>query len=128
MSSLMRFYEPDFFTINYPYLTDNIFSVLKSISTHFVSTNDTDNTITYSVDVPGISKDNLNITLDDYIITISGERVDDSNCSHSVSKSFNISENVDLNSETLKLENGVLNITFNKLNKENSNKRVLRIN
>lgn len=78
-----------------------------------------------SVELPGMSKKDIDVSLDNGQLTISGERKfekeEDGKTYHRVethygtfSRSFQLPDNVDEESINAKYENGLLNITINK--------------
>jgi len=90
-----------------------------------VDISESDKTFEVSVALPGMSKEDINVDLDNGRLTISGERKFDSEENgknyHRVesgygafSRSFQLPDSIDENSVAAKYENGVLNITINK--------------
>jgi HSP20 family protein len=93
-----------------------------------------------TADIPGVSKDNINISIENGILSISAEKTysrsskdDDNNHYHfsershgSVSRSFYLPDNVKLDDEyTAKYVDGVLTLVFNK--NENSRRKLITI-
>lgn len=91
-----------------------------------------ENTSSYTIqmDVPGMGKDQLQITQKDRVITLSGERElyleDDEELKRSerrqgsFSRSFALPENIDLSSVSASCTNGVLTVKANKTENNNS--------
>jgi len=85
---------------------------------------------TIQMDVPGMGKDQLQITQKDRVITISGERelyleddeelVRSERRQGSFSRSFALPENIDLSSVSASCTNGVLAVKANKTENNNS--------
>ncbi|KAJ3334328.1 hypothetical protein HDU76_000021 [Blyttiomyces sp. JEL0837] len=88
---------------------------------------ETDTNYILHTDVPGINKDDVNITVKDDVLTISGERksayeeTDDKKHRHIVerrfgkfSRSVRLPKDVDVEEVNAKMENGVLELTLGK--------------
>ena len=78
-----------------------------------------------NMDVPGLTKEDLNVSLDKNILTISGEKKSDNEESDrkyhlverrygSFKRSFRLPEDIDSGKISAKVENGILSITIDK--------------
>lgn len=84
-----------------------------------------DNSLAISIDVPGITEENINIEIStDNILTVKGERKSN-NSSYSVQKSLTLPEGYDRDNIRAELKNGVLTLTL--VSKPTSQKEVKRI-
>ena len=70
---------------------------------------------TIEMPMPGISKENLKIDIEDNLLTIKATPTVKSKFVKGVSKSWYLDESIDASSITAKLENGLLNVTLPKL-------------
>ena len=86
---------------------------------------DEDTQVTINAEVPGLSKDQVSVTLDDGVLQIKGEKKEEINDTtkryvhrelkhSSFCRSFSIGENIDKESVDAKFENGVLSVTLKK--------------
>lgn len=117
------------FTINflesYPYITRTLSRFNDNNIVHSYSD---DIKLCYTIDVPGMTKHDIKITINNWIIKIVGERKDEHR-EMSISKSFSLSKNVDVNSVIAIVENGVLTISFEEIRPTNStNEQIVKIN
>jgi HSP20 family protein len=103
-----------------------------------VNTRESDDAYYIELDLPGVKKDDIEITTEDNILTISGERkfkdeVKEENYykveSHygKYSRSFTLPENIDISAINAKNENGVLEVTIPKKDDENKKLRKIEI-
>jgi len=87
------------------------------------------------LDLPGIEKDDINITVDNNILTISGERKVKNEMKSEdyykiessygkFSRSFEFPDNIDLENIKAEAENGVLEIVIPKMDKQNKAKKI----
>jgi HSP20 family protein len=85
-----------------------------------------DNKIILEVEIPGFKKDDVKITLEENMLTISGEKKLETEkkdrkyyfserMSGSFSRSFTLDETIDKENISASFENGVLTITLNKI-------------
>ena len=72
---------------------------------------ESDDTVTLSVDVPGYKKSDISIDYEDHIVTISAKN--DSNNRSAITKRFQVGD-VSIKESTASLENGVLTVTIQK--------------
>ncbi|MDX1618939.1 MAG: Hsp20/alpha crystallin family protein [Balneolaceae bacterium] len=90
-----------------------------------IDISETDDKFLVSVELPGMKKEDINVSLDNGQLTISGERKfeekENGEKYHRVethygtfSRSFQLPDNVDEESITANYENGLLNLTINK--------------
>ena len=87
-------------------------------------------------EIPGLSKSDVNITVEDGVLTISGTRTSSSNASakyirrelkhSSFKRSFTLSDTLDAINIAAKFENGILEISIPK--KEESKPRTIEVN
>jgi HSP20 family protein len=66
-------------------------------------------------EIPGVKKQDVKITLEDDILTIEGEKKQGSEKSLSFKRSFTLPAEVDGEKVEAKIEDGILNISFKKL-------------
>ncbi len=103
-----------------------------------VNTREDDSAYYIEVDLPGVKKEDIEITTEDNVLTISGERKvrdevkeDDYYKVESVygtfSRSFTLPENVDVNKIEAKNENGVLEIVIPKKVEEDKKPKKIEI-
>lgn len=71
----------------------------------------TDGSLIVSVDVPGITEENINVELTNNILTVKGERKN-TNSSYSVYKTINIPEGYETDNIKAELKHGVLSLTL----------------
>lgn len=121
-NNLPAFFD-DFF--GFPYF-DDFFDYMKgTVKGARLDIKETENEYVVEVDVPGYNKENINISIEDDYLTISGKQEDvvDENSGEYIRKerrmgSFTrtvpIPENVKLDDITAKYNNGVLRITLPK--------------
>mmetsp|Transcript_21713 Transcript_21713/g.60438 ORF Transcript_21713/g.60438 Transcript_21713/m.60438 type:complete len:288 (-) Transcript_21713:267-1130(-) len=75
---------------------------------------DNDELFKLAVDVPGIKMEDINVSLEDHILTVSGSREssnENSRCTSRFSQSFSLDATVDVEKFSANLENGVLVVT-----------------
>lgn len=102
---------------------NNVFDVyaLPTFSSDFTYTKDEyyvnadDKQWTIEMPMPGISKDNLKVDIEDNILTIQATSNIKSKAVRNIKKSWYIDENIDVNSISAKLENGLLLVTLPKV-------------
>jgi HSP20 family molecular chaperone IbpA len=83
--------------------------------TNDVSISETKSHVVYSIDIPGVKRENLSVVQNDDRVEISAERKDRSSES-TVKTSFTVAGICDLATLDANLEYGVLTISFTKLN------------
>ena len=92
-----------------------------------------------NAEIPGVDKENLKITLQDNIITIEGEKkkvVNDKNANYfreersfgKFKRCFTLPAEVDSDKVDAKFNNGILEITLNKLEPKEQKERVIELN
>lgn len=119
-----RFGYPINFLEDYPYITNTLSRFNDNNIVHSYSD---DTKFYYTVDVPGMTKDDIKITINNYNIKIVGERKTEHR-EMSIYKSFSLSKNVDVDSVNANVDNGVLTISFEKIKPINStNERIVTI-
>jgi HSP20 family protein len=81
-----------------------------------------------SLDIPGVSADDINIEVEDTYLRVSAERKDVYNKNSSVTKKYDhvisIPKNVDKENISAHYENGVLNLALQKMDEEKYKKRI----
>ena len=102
----------------YPSITN----LLSYIQTDIKSSSDNNNYY-YRLDVPGMSKEDLKVSVLDNRLTIYGVRKDNKNI---INRSINIM-NVDLNNISASLVNGVLTITILKKCNNSTQEHIINI-
>lgn len=101
--------NPFFSDVDYV-LFDGFF---KDYSSHksYDSYVEDDGFLCFSVDVPGIKDEDINISLHNNVVSVSAERKT-KNSSYSVSKKFTVPRNFDSASVNAELKDGVLSLRF----------------
>ncbi len=129
--TLVRYNRPnrDLMSKNFSDIMDEFFNdVVNTNRDSFVpgiDISETDNQFLISAELPGMSKEDIDINLDNGRLTISGERKfekeEEGKTFHRVetrygsfNRSFQLPDNVDEESINAKYENGLLNITIDK--------------
>lgn len=129
--TLVRYNRPnrDLMSKNFSDIMDEFFNdVVNTNRDSFVpgiDISETDNQFLISAELPGMSKEDIDINLDNRRLTISGERKfekeEEGKTFHRVetrygsfNRSFQLPDNVDEESINAKYENGLLNITIDK--------------
>ena len=98
------------------YLFENMFSTLYKNKSMFG--NDTvpfvieNEKVSYFIDLPGVKKENVEITQEGNIVKVSAERKDKHSHAH-ISTTFTVSYQCKMETILAKLEDGVLEISFN---------------
>jgi len=67
--------------------------------------------------VPGLSKEDINITLDDNILKIRGEKAINDHMTCSINKELSLGRDVNSSKITAKVDNGILEVSIPKLEK-----------
>ena len=120
------------------FFNDDFFNGFPTFSNGFnVDLRETDSQYIVEADLPGVNKDSLNLYYENNYLTICAKRenVLEDNSSGYVRREKSYGEfkrsfyvdNIDENSIDASFNNGVLNITMNKLNKDNPNRRSIDI-
>ena len=110
--------------------TNNVFDTGMTMKTDI---KETENELLFETELPGIKKEEINVKLENKLLTISVNRNEESNNetngyvrkerkTGSVSRSFRVS-NVKENEATAKYEDGILRITLKKLEIEEPKKK-----
>jgi HSP20 family molecular chaperone IbpA len=73
---------------------------------------ETEKEICFTIEMPGIDKEEIQIT--DNILLIYGKRIS-SNLNKYMSKTYDLPRNIDIKKHKVTLENGILNIAFEKI-------------
>lgn len=121
--SPIRFGYPINLLEDYPYIS----STLSRFNDNVVHSYSDDTKLFYTVDVPGMTKNNIKITINNRDVKIVGERKDEHR-EMSISKSFTLSKQIDVDSVVASVENGVLTVSFEKMKPINStNERIVTI-
>lgn len=102
---------------------NNVFDVyaIPNLSSDFTYTKDEyyitsdEKQWTIEMPLPGISKENLKIDIEDSMLAIKATPSTKSKFVKSVNKSWYLDESIDASSITAKLENGLLNVTLPKV-------------
>lgn len=93
-------------------------------TTYGIRSESDDNGIQYTVDIPGVKKEDLVIEMQDNMITVKGERKTKNSCS-SYTKSFSVPEEYNLELANAELVDGILSIDIPK--REQKLKEVKRL-
>tara|TARA_Y100000389_G_scaffold80702_1_gene77334 strand:+ start:6187 stop:6585 length:399 start_codon:yes stop_codon:yes gene_type:complete len=129
-SRAFDFFSPANFGYPINYLVDNpyISSTMSRFNdNNIVHSYSDDIKLYYSVDVPGMTKHDIKITINNWIMKIVGERKDEHR-EMSISKSFCLSKQIDVDSVVAIVDNGVLTISFEKIKLINStNEKIVTI-
>jgi len=75
---------------------------------------ETEKKICFTIEMPGIDKEEIQIQITDNILWIYGKRIS-SNLNKYMSKMYDLPRNIDIKKHQVTLENGILNITFSKI-------------
>jgi len=113
----------DFFNESIPSLDVGFF---KNGAYPKVDVIDEETQVTIQAEVPGLSKDQVSVELEDGVLRIKGEKREDVNdkskkyvhreLKHSsFCRSFSVGNNIDKDSVDAKFENGILNVTLKKI-------------
>lgn len=141
--TIMRYNRPsrDVFSKNFSDIMDEFFNDVVSKRTDSfvpgIDISETGDQFLVSVELPGMKKEDIDVSLDNGQLTISGERKfeekEDGKRYHRVethygtfSRSFQLPDNVDEESITATYENGLLNITIDKT--EDKVKKQIEVN
>lgn len=81
-----------------------------------------DNTYVVTAQVPGMSKEDISIKLEDSVLKITGEKEINESMTSSINKEFNVSSSINTNRIEAKVENGILTISIPQ--KENKSKQI----
>ena len=100
---------------------DNIITDKSRFTNKKVNITENENSYDLSFEIPGFSKEDVNIKLDNGVITISSnvENIDENHIikeytKNSFERSFNLPEDVDLENIDATLVNGILSVILNK--------------
>jgi HSP20 family protein len=91
---------------------DGVFESIGSIISPQTRTSKTDKNYHLSMSVPGLTKDDLDIVINDGLLTVSYDRSDKSLFVEGFKKSFKIPEDVNLDEIGATVMNGVLEVTL----------------
>lgn len=94
-------------------LFDSLFEDFLSVPLG-VQTHSTDKDVALTVDVPGLTKDDITIDIDKGILTISGQAELETGM-RSVNRSFSVPQEIDVESVKANVQNGILSIVLPKL-------------
>lgn len=75
----------------------------------------TDKEVTIEMPLPGVSKENLKVNVEDNLLTIHAKTDTKSRFSKNISKSWSLDDTIDVNRITAKLENGLLTVILPKI-------------
>jgi len=100
-----------------------------------VNIQETDDKYKFQISVPGFKKDDINIEIDNNILTISSEyenknEKDEDGYTYkefvktSFKRSFTVPDDVNINDINANMEDGILNIDIKKIKKENKNNKI----
>lgn len=113
-------------------LTSNFFPVVDAIKQ--------DNSINFSVELPGVKKEDVKIVLEDGILSISGEKKNQVDEKEDVTvyraerkfgkfeRKFKLQDDIDPDNVKAKFENGVLNVSITLVVPEPPKEKVIEIN
>ena len=130
----------EFFNDSFPSLSENFGVDFFGKGTYpKVDVIDNENNIVIQAEVPGLNKDQISVELDNGVLKIKGDKkeVNDDkktkNYIHrelkhsSFCRSFRVDDNIDVNSLDAKFNNGVLEITMNKIKPSPKKEEVKKI-
>jgi len=138
--------ELDLFRRELSSIFDDFFDLKSTGLTDFhwapaVDVEETKNEINVKADIPGLSEKDLNVTLENNILTISGEkkeeRKEEAKDHHyivserkygSFSRSIRLPEGIKSDGITAKFKNGVLNVSIPKTEQEKTKKISINLN
>ncbi len=137
--SLIKYRRPnqDLFSRPFTDILDEMFNDVRTTNERFLPSIDiaeTEKAFEIKAQLPGITKDDINIDLENGRLTISGERKlenEDNNKKYhrvetqygSFTRSFQLPDSIDQDSIAANIENGVLNITIEK-NEEKAKRKI----
>lgn len=137
--SLIKYRRPnqDLFSRPFTDILDEMFNDVRTTNERFLPSIDiaeTEKAFEIKAQLPGITKDDINIDLENGRLTISGERKlenEDNNKKYhrvetqygSFTRSFQLPDSIDQDSIAANFENGVLNITIEK-NEEKAKRKI----
>lgn len=87
----------------------------------------TDDAVSVSMDVPGVDPSNIDVSLEENVLTLSGTR-ETATSNYKFSRSFSLDEAVDVNQLSANLENGVLVVSAPKMEKVEVKPKKIPIN
>lgn len=96
------------------YAMPNVMNDFKYTGTEYYQTN-TDSDVTIEIPLPGISKDNLKINIEDGMLNIQATSSIKSRAVRNINKSWSLDESIDVNNINAKLENGLLTVKLTKI-------------
>jgi len=96
------------------YAMPNVMSDFKYTGTEYYQTN-TDSDITIEIPLPGISKENLKINIEDGLLNIQATSSIKSRAVRNINKSWSLDDSIDINNINAKLENGLLTVKLTKI-------------
>lgn len=119
---LIRNYNPHYNILDvYPILHNRF---IESFDRYNVSSYYDQNKQYYSIEVPGMSKDDLKVTLNNRYVKVVGERNNTS-----FTKGFTVDTNLNVDTINVDLEYGILTISFNKIEYNNdTDEKIIEIN
>ncbi|MBU0474929.1 MAG: Hsp20/alpha crystallin family protein [Bacteroidetes bacterium] len=128
--NLIQKYFDDLATMKSSF-NENAFSPKINIS-------EKENQLIINAEIPGVKKENLKITLQDNILTIEGEKKNESEANEikyllsernygSFKRSFTLQENIDSDKVKAKFEDGVLSITLSKIEEKAPVEKVIEV-
>jgi HSP20 family protein len=91
-----------------------------------VNITEDENSYGISLTLPGYSKDDINVEINDGVLTISSE-INDENYKSSFDKSYYLPDDVDTDSIEASLVNGILDVTLNKIKELEDKTKVIKI-
>lgn len=137
--SLIKYRRPNQDLLSRPFtdILDEMFNDVRTTNERFLPSIDiaeTEKAFEIKAQLPGITKDDINIDLENGRLTISGERKlenEDNNKKYhrvetqygSFTRSFQLPDSIDQDSIAANFENGVLNITIEK-NEEKAKRKI----
>lgn len=105
------------------YAMPNVMSDFKYTGTEYYQTN-TESDITIEIPLPGMSKENLKINIEDGLLNIQATSSIKSRAIKNINKSWSLDDSIDINNINAKLENGLLTV---KLIKTKPSKKTVAI-
>lgn len=96
------------------YALPNTMSDFRYTGTEYYMTS-TDNEVTIEMPLPGVSKENLKVNVEDNLLTIEAKTDAKSKFAKSASKSWSLDDTIDVSHISAKLDNGLLTVTLPKI-------------
>ncbi len=114
--------------------TDTVFSAYPKVDFY-----EDDKAYYFNAELPGVSKDDIKLVIEDGILTLSGEFKNGFDGKEDINylqnerffgkfeRKFNLADNVDYDKVEAKFENGLLKVKINKIKPEQPKERIIKV-